>query len=108
MPGITAKSVTRPPVNAGPIERSFSADALAARTDIEFEWRGRRYRVPAPEEPADVHFVYLEGLGVGDEAVELVVVRSRGWWESLKGFFIAAEPRVGEWEVEPEPLSTSG
>lgn len=90
------------------IERSFAAGELAGRESIDFEWRGREYRVPAPDQPADVHFVYLEGLGENDEAVELVVVRRRGWWESLKGFFVGGDPEVVEWEVEPEPLPTSG
>lgn len=90
------------------IERTFTAGDLAEAESIEFDWRGRRYRVPAPHDPADVHFVFLEGLGDEDEAVELVVVRKQGWWESLKGFFVAGEPAVGEWEVEPEPLPASG
>ena len=90
------------------IEVVLTADELAARDDIDFEWRGGRYRIPAPAERADGHFVYLEGLGAEDEAVELVIVRRQGWWESLKGVFVAADPLIGEWEVEPEPLPPSG
>lgn len=90
------------------VEVTLSADDLSAQNPLDFEWRGGRFRVPAPGQTADVHFILLEGLGEGDEVVELVVVRRRGWWENLKGFFFAGDPEVGEWEAEPEPLSASG
>ncbi len=89
------------------IERSWyleverAADELAESDHVDFEWRGRWYRVPA-EEPADVHFILLDGLDVDGDAVELVVVRRRSWWESLKGLFVATAPTVAEWEADVE------
>lgn len=90
------------------VEASMTAEELAALEFVDFGWRGRRYRVPAPEETADVHFVLLVGLGDEDEVVELVITRRRRWWESLKGLFANSEPVVAEWEAEPEQLSSSG
>lgn len=86
------------------VEVSLSAQALADEEWIELRWRGRRYRVPTPDEIADVHFVLLDGLGADGEVVELVIVRERGWWESLKGLFGAARPVVAEWEADAEPV----
>ena len=90
------------------VEVVLTADELAAREVVEFTWKGRGYRVPAPEEDADVHFVLLTGLGAEDEAVELVIARRRGWWESLRGLFGSSEPVVAEWEADPEPVPSPG
>lgn len=90
------------------VEVTLTADELEAQDFVAFEWKGVPYRIPAPDVPADVHFVLLAGLGEEDEAVELVIARRQGWWESLKGLFRAQEPVIQEWEVEPEPLPASG
>lgn len=86
------------------VERPFDADELAAAEHVDFTWRGRGYRVPAPEEEADLHFIYLPGLDADGGSVELVLVRRRSVWENLKRLFTAARPAVAEWEADPEPL----
>jgi len=54
---------------------------------IDFSWRGSHYRVPRPSELGDVHYLWVKGAGLEDDALELVLVRRRGWWEGLRGFF---------------------
>lgn len=90
------------------VEVELSAEELESRDTIDFTWRGERYRIPAPEEPADVHFILAVGLGGKGEVVEIVVVRRRGWWESLKALVAPTTPAVAEWETEPEQLPASG
>jgi hypothetical protein len=41
--------------------------------------------VRRPAELGDVTFVWVEGPDFENEALELVLVRKRGWWEGLKG-----------------------
>ncbi|MDH3270468.1 MAG: metallopeptidase family protein [Gemmatimonadota bacterium] len=86
------------------IEVELPGHALEHDASIEFEWEGRRYRVPTPAEAADVHFVLLDGLGDRDGTVELVVVRSAGWWENLRRTLGLTRPTVAEWEAEAQPL----
>lgn len=90
------------------VEVELSSEELESRDTIDFTWRGARYRIPAPEEPADVHFILAVGLGEEGEVVEVVVVRRRRWWESLKALFVPTTPTVAEWETEPEQLPASG
>ena len=86
------------------VERSLDAEALSRAGHVDFDWRGRRYRVPAPEEEADVHFIYLPGLDADGGSVELVLVRKRTAWESLKSLFTGGRPSVAEWEADVEAL----
>lgn len=86
------------------VEVSRTTRELEDEAWIELRWRDRTYRVPTPDEEADVHFVLLQGLDVEGEAVELVVVRERRWWESLKRLVGAAPPVVAEWEADAEPV----
>lgn len=64
---------------------------------------GRRIQVDPPEEPADVHFLYLDGLTDDDLDTALVLVRRRSAWESLAQLFRRRAPRVlesaAEWRV---------
>lgn len=95
------------------VEVALSDEELERRDAVEFAWKGRRYRVPAPEEPADVHFILLPALESAEGVVELVIARRRGWWESLKRLVGASEPEVAEWEadveaVDPGDLSAGG
>lgn len=76
---------------------------------IDFDWEGTTYRVPAPEEPADVNFVLVHGVDAGEATeVELVVVRRPGWWQNVKRLFGRDRPTVAEWEAEAEPAAGAG
>lgn len=85
------------------VEVVWSEAGLGDAASIGFEWGGRAYRIPRPEEMGDVHFVLVKGLDLGDEALELVLVRRRGWWEQVKGLVGAAPLSVLESEAHVEP-----
>ena len=59
-------------------------------------------RCRAPERLGDVAFMYLEGFRAGPDETAVVLVRRRGFSESVRGLFRREEPDVGEWSVEPE------
>jgi hypothetical protein len=67
------------------LEREYrSPGELGA--EIEFSWRGERYRVPCPEQLGDVCFLWVEeGIerGPGEE-LTLVLVRRYGAFASLR------------------------
>lgn len=70
---------------------------------IDFPWRGELHRVPRPEEPADVYFLWVEeGLERGDQQVTVVLVRRVGLVESLRGLLGGREVRVSEASVVAE------
>lgn len=100
---------------AGPgiwrVERDFYLELpwrdadFACASAIEFDWREQRYRIPRPERLGDVHFVLVQGIDVErDGALELVLVRRRGWRDSLGGLLQGDEPEVLESEAEAERL----
>ena len=66
---------------------------------VEFEWRGRRYRVSVPAESLPLYLV-LDGLGDPPPGDAIVVVRRK---PSLLDFFRRPR-RVTERTVEVEPL----
>ena len=50
---------------------------------IDFEWEDRRFRVPFPAEPGDVHFVEIWRLP-DDAAVDLVLLKRQGMRSKLR------------------------
>jgi len=73
---------------------------------IDFEWRGASYRIRRPAELGDVHFVSVRGPDLDEEALEVVLVRKRGWREGLRGLMGAAKATtVLVTEVEAERAS---
>jgi len=68
---------------------------------LEIDWRGGRYRLNRPEKLGDVTFLWLLGPDFEDDALELVLVRRRGWWEGLKGL-LGRSKRVHVVEVDAE------
>ena len=74
------------------------ADALPLR------WAGRDYRIAKPEELGDVHYVLVNGIEMGDEILELVLVRKRRWWDEIKRLVGAPRATVLESEGEAEPV----
>lgn len=92
------------------VEVTRSAQRVGEDDWVDFRWRGGAYRVPAPDEGADVHFVYLHGLEDVEEGhtVELVIVRERSWWENLKRLVRAAPPVTAEWEADVQRMEPAG
>lgn len=90
------------------VEVSRTADELERTESVDFDWRGRRYRIPTPDVTADLHFVLVHGLEESGDGVEVVIVRERGWWENLKRLVSTSRPTVAEWEADAEPAAESG
>lgn len=83
------------------IEREMDAREFEALAELRVEVEGGEVVVPRPEELGDVHFIYPLELCGEEHDVALVLVRRRGAWESLRGFFSGAEPEVLETEIGP-------
>lgn len=81
-------------------ERELTADEFGRLEEIEAEIGGRRVSLPRPERQGDVAFMYLEGFPDLRGEAAVVLVRRRGFWESLGGLFHRDEPDVAEWTVE--------
>jgi predicted Zn-dependent protease with MMP-like domain len=90
------------------LERAWTEADFAAAEWVEFPWQGRRWRIPRPGELGDVHFVWIEGIEVGEGTLELVLVRKRSWWEDARRLFGTSRPVVLESEAEAEPCPDGG
>ena len=84
------------------VEVELTVDEFAHLQEVVAQVGGRRVSLPRPEALGDVAFMYLEGFGAGPGETAVVLVRRRGFRESLRGLFKRDEPEVGEWTVEPE------
>jgi hypothetical protein len=105
------------------LEQEWSDEAFEAAGRIVFTWGGRRYAVPRPEELGDVHFVLVDwpdghtpplddaDRGPADDPdvfLELVLVRRRSWWASLKRMLGASGVDVLESSATAEPAEGEG
>jgi len=74
----------------------------ASHVDIEFE--RRRWRVPWPEEDADVVFVALDDVADPPMLYTLVLTREAGTWQTLRSLWARRAPSVAEVAGQAEPL----
>ncbi len=65
------------------IEQRWTSEELARKELLEFSWHGEFWRVRRPERLGDIHYVWIHGLDVGPGALQLVLIRKRGWREKL-------------------------
>ena len=75
---------------------------------LTFEWAERHYAFPNPQPVTDVHFVLVHGVDISDSTLEIVLLRRRTWWQSLKRMLSRAGRQVGESEAQAEPLDGGG
>jgi hypothetical protein len=90
------------------LEQAWQVEDFEAASFVAFDWRGASYRIPRPEELGDVHYVWVEGVEVGEDTLELVLVRRRSWWEDAKRLLGTYRPRVLESEARAEPSPLAG
>jgi hypothetical protein len=95
------------------VQQEWTADAFARAATIAFEWDGRHYRFPRPDELGDVHFIRVLGLEARDPApesivLEVVLLRERSWWQSFKRVFQGSSTIVIESEAFAEPVEAAG
>ena len=86
------------------LEQEWTVARFDAAERIAFDWRGRRWTVARPGRLADIHFVLVEGATEPPETLELVLVRRRSWWESVRGAVTGSRPDVAESEAVAEPV----
>jgi len=90
------------------VERSLTERDFGEAAWIDFSWEGATYRFARPETLGDVHFVWVQGLDLGDATLEVVLVRKRSWWEDAKRLFGTYRPEILESEARAEPFPTQG
>jgi predicted Zn-dependent protease with MMP-like domain len=67
------------------LEQVWRAEAFETADFIEFSWHGVDYRVRRPETLGDLHYLWVQGMEVGAGALQIVLVRKRGWRERVGG-----------------------
>ncbi len=77
------------------IEQKWTKEKLIEAKEVRFRWRGKAYRVKAPDRLGDAHFVWVRGIDVGGGRLQLALARKRGWREAL-----ARRSRGKLWESE--------
>lgn len=87
------------------LERVWSPDQDGEDGYIHFTWHGQAYRVPRPETPGDLHYLWVRGIQIGPGALQLVLIRHRGWMERLKGAGRGEKLDLRESEGTAEPWS---
>ena len=80
-------------------QRWKEADFLGLDT-LEFDWDGKRWSIPRPDELGDVHFVQVEGVEAGGGWLELVLLRSFPLLARLKRAWRRDEVEVRESSLE--------
>ena len=83
------------------MEQEWTAPAFSAAVELSFAWQGREYHIPRPSELGDLHFIWLRsGVRSPPPALELVLVRRRGWWDDARRLVGSSRPRVLESEAD--------
>lgn len=90
------------------LEQAWTPHEFGRRERIPFAWHGTRYTIPRPDEMGDVHYVWIHQVEAGPGGLELVLVRRRSAWESLKAVFRGHHPVVLESEALAEPSLDTG
>lgn len=84
------------------LEQVWAQESFDAAGHIEFGWHGKQWRIPRPEALGDLHYVWVYGVDVGPGALQLVLLRKRGWMERFKGLKKGREMELWESEADAE------
>lgn len=82
------------------IEIPTTESDLRVRDGLDFAVQGSWYRIAAPTELGEVHFILVHGLPISGARVEVVLVRKRSWLERARRLLGSSRPRVLESEVD--------
>ena len=80
------------------LEQVWRVEEFEATDSVGFSWHGVAYRVPRPEILGDLHYLWVRGVEVGPGALQIVLVRKRGWRERCGGR--GSEEGLELWESE--------
>jgi hypothetical protein len=83
------------------IEKRWTAAQGAGVAQVEFEWAGKRWAIPGPDDPGDLHYVWIHGLDAGGGWLQLVLVREMSLLERARRFFKRVPLDLVESEAEP-------
>jgi hypothetical protein len=83
------------------IEKRWTPANRADVGPVEFEWAGKRWTVPRPDDPGDLHYIWLHGLDAGGGWLQLVLVREMSLLERARRFFGRVPLELVESEAEP-------
>ena len=81
------------------IEQVWTDAAFRKADEIEFEWRGRRWRIPRPSTLGDIHYVWIDGVDLAGGSLQLVLARKRNWRQMLKALVDRPDPELEMWGV---------
>ncbi|MFW6206078.1 MAG: hypothetical protein ACOC5I_02455 [Gemmatimonadota bacterium] len=71
---------------------------------VAFDWHGRRYTVPRPEELGDITFLQVTGgVDTGPAELCIVLARRRGWLEQLRAWLKREPVSVVDEDVAARP-----
>ena len=84
----------------------IEVDPGTQSTWIEFEWERRSFRVPRPDNTADITFVRIDGVPELGGDLFVVLIPRRSVWTSLRMAFSRSAPTVVQTEATAE-LSSS-
>lgn len=86
------------------LEQAWTQEGFDAARHVEFSWHGKGWRIPRPEALGDLHYVWIYGVDVGPGALQLVLLRKRGFRERLKGIRKGREMELWESEADAEEV----
>lgn len=59
------------------LEQRWRAEAFAAARCLTFDWDGQRWEIDRPDQLGDIHWIWIDGVEVGEGSLQLVLVRER-------------------------------
>ncbi len=86
------------------IEREWRRNGPGLEPRVEFDWHGRRWAIPTPEDLGDIHYVWVPGLETGGGWLQVVLIREIGLWERISRFFFRRTLDLVESEAEPKEI----
>jgi len=67
------------------VEQRWTPPAFQAVSEVRFSWAGTRWSIPRPSQLGDLHYVWIDGVDMGADTLQLVLVRKHSMRESLRG-----------------------
>ena len=70
------------------IEQVIGSHPSLPGDSLTFDWDGRRWVTPLPEDPGDVHYIAIPRLAARGFTVQLVLVRELSLWQRIKRLWL--------------------
>jgi hypothetical protein len=86
------------------LEQRWKPDDFRAASRVQFEWEGRKFSIPRPEELGDIHYVWIDGIDTENTSLQLVLVRELTLWERAKRLRRSEALDLIESEATAEPV----